>query len=108
MAITANLAKADSYQLGFTLGGAGGDGHAGSKVNIDNVGTILTKGFKSQAIKAQSIGGGGGNGGTSAAFNAKGINIKRKFFFLKSRGGGGGGGGGLVGAVMEASPIKSQ
>ncbi|MEQ1369696.1 ESPR-type extended signal peptide-containing protein [Acinetobacter schindleri] len=93
MAITANLAKADSYQLGFTLGGAGGDGHAGSKVNIDNVGTILTKGFKSQAIKAQSIGGGGGNGGTSAAFNAKGINIKSNFVITAAVGGWGGDGG---------------
>lgn len=93
MAITANLAKADSYQLGFTLGGAGGDGHAGSKVNIDNVGTILTKGFKSQAIKAQSIGGGGGNGGTSAAFDAKGINIKSNFVITAAVGGWGGDGG---------------
>ena len=49
------------------LGGKGGEGGSADKVTVTSLDNITTKGDDSNAILAQSIGGGGGNGGTSAA-----------------------------------------
>lgn len=52
----------------FALGGATGDGGAGSDVEVLHVGDIDTYGKNSIGILAQSIGGGGGNAGLDIAY----------------------------------------
>ena len=47
----------------FTVGGSGGGGGLGGTVAVANFGTLLTNAPDSNAIFAQSVGGGGGNGG---------------------------------------------
>jgi hypothetical protein len=66
------------------IGGAGSSTSDGGSVTVTNNGTILTKGYRSHAIFAESIGGGGGDGGDSGGI-----------FTV----GGSGGGGGNAGAV---------
>ena len=51
----------------FTLGGEGGSGSKGSKVDVVSGGVIETSGDFSHGILAQSVGGGGGNGGASGS-----------------------------------------
>ena len=48
-----------------SLGGAGGSGGNGGGVTVSNIGGINTQGELSDAIAAQSVGGGGGTGGFS-------------------------------------------
>ncbi|PLR22948.1 hypothetical protein SGCZBJ_16465 [Caulobacter zeae] len=49
------------------VGGSGGDGGKGGEVRLDVAGTTATRGSHSDAIIAQSVGGGGGSGGFSVA-----------------------------------------
>ena len=57
-------ANADNnVNLNVTVGGFGGKAAHGAAVDITNTGGITTRGAASNAIFAQSIGGGGGNGG---------------------------------------------
>jgi hypothetical protein len=51
----------DANALTMAVGGSGGAAGSGGDVQVDHVGTILTSGFNSAGIRAQSIGGGGGN-----------------------------------------------
>ncbi|VVE74315.1 outer membrane autotransporter barrel domain-containing protein 8 [Pandoraea sputorum] len=48
------------------VGGSGGSGGNGGPVGVTQTGTIVTKGFASPGIVAQSIGGGGGAGVSTA------------------------------------------
>ena len=50
-----------------SIGGMGDAGGDAAAVDVSNAGTIVTRGFNSHGIEAQSIGGGGGNGGFSVA-----------------------------------------
>jgi hypothetical protein len=52
----------------FTVGGRGGSGGGADDVSVTDSGTVHTKGGRSTAIFAQSIGGGGGNGGDAVSF----------------------------------------
>ena len=73
------------------IGGNGSGGGNGGAVAVDNYGLIETDGIASQAILAQSVGGGGGNGaivGTGFSSNAPSVSV-----------GGSGGNGGNGGAV---------
>lgn len=54
------------------LGGTGGAGGNGSTVTVTNAGAIQTSGIGSDAIFAQSIGGGGGSGASSGGLVALG------------------------------------
>jgi uncharacterized protein YhjY with autotransporter beta-barrel domain len=65
-------------------GGAGGDGEA---VTVTNSGDLITHGYDSYAVFAQSVGGGGGNGGGAGGMFAI----------------GGGGAGGGIGGVVNVS-----
>ncbi len=49
----------------LSIGGGGGKGNLGGAVVVDSINDILTGGDKSDAIRAQSIGGGGGDGGSA-------------------------------------------
>lgn len=79
------------------LGGAGGAGGSGGRVTITNSqnGSIMTRGVNSDAIFAQSVGGGGGNGG-----NALGA--------LAIGGSGGGGGSADFVRVTNAGEIATD
>ncbi|MCK9376587.1 MAG: hypothetical protein M0P73_10595 [Syntrophobacterales bacterium] len=90
------------------VGGKGGDGSYGGEVNVTNTGQIVTQGFESYGILAQSIGGSGGVGGAAYDFsiilglsqagnknnNASGLNINESVSV-----GGDGGTGSYGGAV---------
>jgi len=79
------------------IGGAGGDGGDAGKVTLDVMGATGTKGARSDAIIAQSVGGGGGSGGLSIgagiALSGNGAGT------ISVAVGGAGGGGGDAGAV---------
>ena len=81
-----------------SVGGFGGTAGASSDVTVTNTGTILTKGFNSNGIEAQSLGGGGGNGGlsVSGAFTVGAVGIGVSV-------GGFGAGGGDAGEVTVNS-----
>ena len=49
------------------IGGDGGAGGAGMGVTVTNDGDLITHGYDSYAVFAQSVGGGGGNGGGAGA-----------------------------------------
>ena len=47
--------------INIGVGGASGAGGSGGEVSVDHVGQIVTQGYASIGLKAQSIGGGGGS-----------------------------------------------
>lgn len=51
--------------VSVSVGGSGDVGGVAGKVEVDNLGGILTHGQSAAGILAQSIGGGGGNGGSA-------------------------------------------
>ncbi len=57
----------DTNSRFFGIGGHGGKGGNGDSVIVTQSGSIATKGKDSNAITAQSIGGGGGNGGSTVS-----------------------------------------
>ncbi|MGR3571935.1 hypothetical protein [Brevirhabdus sp.] len=59
-----------SIAVSTAIGGKGKGGGGGSTVFVDNAGTIKTNTDRSDAILAQSIGGGGGNGGGAVSISA--------------------------------------
>ncbi|WP_395646414.1 hypothetical protein [Terricaulis sp.] len=71
----------------LAIGGAAGAGGAGYDVHVRNEGVILITGERSNAILAQSIGGGGGVGGSATAFSVSGAAAS---IAIGGRGGGGG------------------
>lgn len=75
--------------LGIAIGGDGGNGGSGGSVLVLNKGDVRTTGSQSDAISAQSVGGGGGDGGLAVATGA----------FASIAIGGSGGGGGPSDAV---------
>jgi hypothetical protein len=78
--------SAGSLTLQATIGGKGGTGGIGGSVDVANTNAIETDGVKSDAIFAQSIGGGGGVGGATSF-----------------SGSGSGGGGGDTGDTGDSS-----
>ena len=55
--------EGNGFNMEIAVGGEGGDGNDGGRVSVTNEGDIETLGDRSDAIYAQSIGGGGGDGG---------------------------------------------
>jgi hypothetical protein len=58
--------ESKSIQLSVAVGGKAGNGGAAGLVAIQNDGSVATMGHASDAILAQSIGGGGGKGGAAS------------------------------------------
>ena len=56
--------------LSVGLGGSGGGGGSSDTVEVTADGSLMTTGYGSHAVFAQSVGGGGGSGGFSGAFSA--------------------------------------
>ncbi|KQN39323.1 hypothetical protein ASG37_06985 [Sphingomonas sp. Leaf407] len=92
-----NAAGQGAGGLAIGVGGSGGGGGKGDRATLVVQGATLTQGFKSDAVLAQSIGGGGGDG----AFNvAGGISLAGKGAGTVAIGvGGSGGDGGAAGAA---------
>ena len=78
--------------LNVAVGGNGGGGGTAGIVDIDNFGSIMTHGFMSNGVFAQSVGGSGGRGG-----NATNIQVTVDALFSGTVGIGGSGGEGGVG-----------
>ncbi|WP_374665994.1 ESPR-type extended signal peptide-containing protein [Acinetobacter sp.] len=99
LAVSVNLITQDAYAAAFSLGGFGGKGNAAGAVTVKNNGNIVTgktgtaNGKKSQAILAQSIGGGGGNGGLAASLTLKASSQKSGVVLTAAVGGMGADGG---------------
>ena len=79
----------------ISIGGSGAEGGAGGIVDIDHSGDILTEGFRSYGIMAQSIGGGGGDGGSATSVTLS-VNADISGTVAIGGDGDGGGDGGLV------------
>jgi len=75
------------------VGGAGGDGGTGGAVTANVNGDVYTYGNQSDAIVAQSVGGGGGNGGFNVSGNV-GVSPNLSVGVSVGVGGSGGDGGG--------------
>ena len=80
----------------FTTGGSGSFGVPSGPVLVDSTGDIITGGFLSHGIFAQSIGGGGGNGGNASGW------------FTGDAGDGGGAGNGGTVEVNSTGSIKTS
>ena len=80
--------------LSSTVGGNGSGGGAGASVTVNNNAQIQTDGLASQAIFAQSIGGGGGTGQIAGSFKSG--SVSSGAITLVGGSGGGGGNGGMV------------
>ncbi len=84
--------------LGFSMGGGGGTASNGGIVILNSAALIQTGGSDSNAIFAQSVGGGGGNGGFSAN-----LSVSVESAAIGASVGGYAGGGGMGGSVTATS-----
>ena len=75
----------------FSVGGEGGIGGNGGNVSVGNYNRIRTALENSDAISAQSVGGGGGTGGGSVGLGVAALSVA-----LGGKGGAGGNGGGVT------------
>jgi hypothetical protein len=57
--------EGNGLNVEIAVGGGSGNGNVGGHIEVDNDGDIQTLGDRSDAIYAQSIGGGGGDGGAA-------------------------------------------
>ncbi|CAN0313252.1 unnamed protein product, partial [Ectocarpus sp. 12 AP-2014] len=88
-----------SAKVNVNVGGGGGGGATAGDVTVSNANQILTDGYFSDAITAQSIGGNGGNGGSTYSV-VGGISASSSATVSIDVGGGGG-----TGAVAGVAKI---
>ncbi|MCI5076916.1 autotransporter outer membrane beta-barrel domain-containing protein [Oricola sp.] len=107
--VTGGLTATGTYSgsASVGVGGSGGDGGDGDDVTLDLTGSAVTKGDDSDAITAQSLGGGGGNGAFNisggvnfAATGAAGVSVG-----IGGSGGGGGDGGDVTLTVNDGVTV---
>jgi hypothetical protein len=92
--------KAESINsFNLLIGGGGGSGQLGGRVDVFNHGLIMTTGIGSSGISANSIGGGGGDAGSVSSIATLLAQSGGKTNSLEIAIGGGGGSGGKGGAV---------
>ena len=60
--------KTNTYNIGISVGGEGGEGAASAPVTVTNDGSVTTHGDGAHGIFAQSVGGGGGDGGSAVNY----------------------------------------
>jgi len=91
-----------NFHTTINLSGDGGSGSAGGTVTIENTGNVLTSGYGSHGLFAQSIGGGGGVGADGSidvhAIIGLGVNVNGES--------GSGGNGGTV-TVTQAGKVET-
>ncbi len=90
-----------NVNVSVALGGSGGTSGMGGAVTVTNSGGITTRGDASDAIMAQSVGGGGGAGGASVF--SPGTNSPTTLSVRLGGGGGSGNDGGQVTVVNQGS-----
>jgi hypothetical protein len=84
-----------SLSLNLQFGGSGGTGGTGGAVTVQGIGTVITSGYGSMGIAAQSIGGGGG-----AAVDGSGFSVLTETVNIASAQNGVAGAGGSVSASI--------
>ena len=82
-----------SYSATVSVGGNGGTAGDGGAVTLSNTGSLLTAGYTSIGMLAQSIGGGGGTGAEGSVNNYTSLNIGAGW---NGDGGGSGNGGAIT------------
>ncbi len=100
--------KPTSISINVAVGGKGGTGGSGGYINVTNSGEVATTGAMSDAIVAQSVGGGGGKGG--AASTASTTDLSGSVAVGGAGGGAGNGGEPTVdnaGAVYTVGPLAA-
>ncbi|MBB4082090.1 hypothetical protein GGR12_000929 [Brevundimonas lenta] len=97
--VAGSIGGGQTAGLGLTVGvgGSGGTGGSSGTVTATVTGNVSTTGAQSDAITAQSVGGGGGNGGFNVAGSITGAQTGAAS--MSAGVGGSGGGGGSAGAV---------
>ncbi|MBB2961145.1 autotransporter outer membrane beta-barrel domain-containing protein [Methylobacterium sp. R2-1] len=67
------VGKGYAMAINGVLGGTGGSGNKGGRVELTNTGAIETQGYAANGIHAMSVGGGGGAGGSGEVKTITGI-----------------------------------
>ncbi len=106
LAVTGGVQVGAGAQIGLALGGTGGGGGESGIVNVTHRGDIVTGGFNSQGIFAQSVGGGGGSGGASVSAGVQ-IGAGASANFAIGGKGGPGGSGNAVTVRDETGVIRT-
>lgn len=104
-ALSGALGGANSYNIGFALGGSGGLGGAAGTAKLTSSGVVTTTGIGSIGLMAQSVGGGGGAGGAGGALTfgtADSVNVS-----LGIGGSGGKGGDGGVASLSNSGVVST-
>ncbi len=91
-----------NLDLSLSLGGQGGAAGKGGDVTLSNAGAIWTFGAQSDAIFAQSVGGGGGRGGSASSTGSSYDDTRNQVSLGVSGGGGTAGNGGAVSVTNAA------
>ncbi len=91
--------RVPAISIAIAVGGKGGTGNTGGKVDLTNSGLITTAGDAAIGVIAQSIGGGGGTGGDATAASYSGSPEKGLAISISAAVGGSGGSGALGGDV---------
>ena len=100
---TQTSTKGSNINVNLAIGGDGKGGGSGGQVNATNTGLIWTMAGDSDAIFAQSVGGGGGNGGTGYADTSQFADNSGKGGQLELAVGGSGGTGDTGGTVTATN-----
>ncbi len=88
-----------SRTFNLSVGGTGGDGGTSDRVSVVNVGTVITTGDESVAVRAQSVGGKGGDAGLIAELGLQAVGTGQQATSIGIKIGGDGGTGGVAGDV---------
>ncbi len=106
-----DIGTAKGIDIGVAIGGKGGAAGNGSDVGVSNTGQISTFGAQSDAVFAQSVGGGGGKGGAATSTAKSATDARAQSAVGVGGSGGAGGDGGAVtvtnakGAILETAGV---
>ena len=93
------IGMTDNLDVSVSVGGRGGAAGAGGDIQASNSGQITTFGAQSDAVFAQSVGGGGGKGGASSATDKSAADGRNQAAVSVGGSGGAGGDGGAASAT---------
>ncbi|MGD8618323.1 MAG: hypothetical protein PVH54_03960, partial [Gammaproteobacteria bacterium] len=105
--LSGGISGPKSLNAQVAIGGSGGSGNTGGIIDVINNGEILTSGFMSHGIFAESAGGGGGTGGSSVTATL-GLVDKTVGVGVSLGGGGGDGGFGQLVSVTNNDHIETK
>ena len=99
------IGMTDNLDVSVSVGGTGGAAGIGGDIQATNTGQITTFGAQSDAVFAQSIGGGGGRGGASSATDKSPADGRNQAAVGVGGSGGAGGDGGTALASNAAGGV---